>query len=203
MTNTNILLIVDSDNSNCEELQDTLSENDFDIIATINVKKEFSIMSHYDSASVLVCQFHTVKQAYLDFIAQLVQKKPVPVILFTNDDSRSAIDKSVSIGVNAYIIDGFNLERIRPIIEVAISRFNSYQKIVNELSKTKQQLEDRKLIDKAKGILMKSKNMDEQQAYKLIRKMAMDKSKTMSDIARSIVDIMEVMSIDMISDAPK
>ncbi|MCU7940366.1 MAG: ANTAR domain-containing protein [gamma proteobacterium symbiont of Bathyaustriella thionipta] len=193
MTTLQILLIVDSNNDSCIELQGALASNGFNVIKTINVKKDQDFTDQYGQVSALVCQFHTVKETYLNTISKFVQSKPMPVILFTNDDSRSAIDKSVKIGVNAYIIDGFNSERIKTIIDVAISRFKSYQEISDELHKTRLQLEDRKLIDKAKGILMKSKNIDEQQAYKMIRKMAMDKSKSMGDIARSIIDLMELM----------
>ena len=193
MERTKVLLIVDSLDDHSIELQQALSDNKFLVIDVLNIKEELNINAYSDVISVLVCQFRKVKTAYLDTIAELVQTTPCPIILFTRDDSSEAIDQSVKIGVNAYIVDGFNSERIKPIIEVAISRFKSYQQIAGELQKTRQQLEDRKLIDRAKGILMKSKKMDEQQAYKTIRKMAMDKSKSMGDIARSIIDVMEIM----------
>lgn len=193
MNKTNVLLIVDSYDDNSQELRDALIENNFTVLDTLNIKEDIDLISRSKGVSVLVCQFRRVKSAYLDNIATMVQNQPTPVILFTKDDSSEAIDKSVKIGVNAYIVDGFNSERIRPIIEVAISRFNSYQQIADELLKTRQQLEDRKLIDRAKGILMQTRGMDEQQAYKVIRKMAMDKSKGMGDIARSIIDVMEIM----------
>jgi len=193
METTKVLLIVDSHDDNSIELQEALSNNNFLIIDVLNIKNDININSFSNDISVLVCQFRRVKTAYLDTIASLVHNNPCPIILFTRDDSSDAIEQSVKIGVNAYIVDGFNSERIKPIIEVAISRFKSYQKMAGELQKTRQQLEDRKLIDRAKGILMKSKKMDEQQAYKTIQKMAMDKSKSMGDIARSIIDVMEIM----------
>ena len=193
MEKTKILLIVDSNDDNSIELQSALEANDFEILKMLNIKKDSDLTTHYEASAVLVCQFRKVKTIYLDAIAKLVQIHPKPVILFTKDDNSEAIDKSVKVGVNAYIIDGFNTERIKPIIEVAISRFKSYQQIADELHKTRQQLEDRKLIDKAKGVLMKSKKIDEQQAYKLIRKMAMDKSRSMGDISRSIIDVMDIM----------
>lgn len=193
MQNTKVLLIVDSQDDNSLELQEALTENGFIIIDTLNIKNEFNIKTQSDEASVLVCQFRHVKTDYLNALSQQVNNYPSPIILFTKDDSSEAIEQAIKIGVNAYIVDGFNSERIKPIIEVAISRFKQYQQIANELYKTRQDLENRKLIDRAKGILMHSKNMDEQQAYKAIRKMAMDKSKSMADIARSIIDIMAVM----------
>ncbi|MCW8929610.1 MAG: ANTAR domain-containing protein [Gammaproteobacteria bacterium] len=191
---TTVILIIDSDDDNSLELKEALLNNGFDVLETLNViHNNVERPEGYDSASALICQFRHVKNIYLDAIANWVQTKPCPVIIFTNDDNSDAIEKSVKIGVNAYIVDGFNSQRIKPIIEVAINRFKNFQSITEELHKTRQQLNDRKLIDKAKGILMKSKNMDEQQAYNSIRKMAMDKSKSMSDIARSIIDVMEIM----------
>lgn len=194
MEKTKVLLIIDSHDDNSIELREALIDNEFEILEVLNIKEDMPAQNFSDDISVLVCQFRQVKNAYLDSIAELVHRRPCPIILFTRDDSSDAIEQSVNIGVNAYIVDGFNSERIKPIIEVAISRFHRYQKIAGELQKTRQQLEDRKMIDRAKGILMKSKHMDEQQAYKAIRKMAMDKSKSMGDIARSIIDVMEIMN---------
>ncbi len=191
---TKVILVIDSDDENSCELQEALVNNGFDVLETINIKQgRLEAPEYYQSASALIGQFRQVKTLYLDTIASWVQSKPCPVILFTNDDSSDAIDKSVKIGVNAYIVDGFNSQRIKTIIEIAISRFKRFQSIADELHKTRQQLEDRKLIDKAKGILMKSKNMDEQEAYNVIRKMAMDKSKSMADIAQSLIDVMEMV----------
>ena len=193
MNNTQVRLIVDSFDDNSQELDTALKDNGFIVVDTYNIKNGFDLPSLSENIDVLVCQFRQVKTSYLDIISKFVQEHATPVILFTKDDSSEAIEKSVKIGVSGYIVDGFNSERIRPIIEVAVSRFKSYQQIADELHKTKQQLEDRKLIDRAKGILMQTKNMDEQQAYQTIRKMAMDKSKSMGDIARSIIDVMEIM----------
>lgn len=194
MKTTQVRLIIDSHDENSLELHEALTDNGFDVVDILNINNDFDPDSLSNVITVLVCQFRRVKSLYLDIISKLVQSNPIPVILFTKDDSSEAIEKSVKVGVSAYIVDGFNSERIKPIIEVAVSRFKSYQQIAEELSKTKQQLEDRKLIDRAKGILMQTKGMDEQQAYKAIQKMAMDKSKGMANIARSIIDVMEIMS---------
>ena len=193
MQSIKVRLLIESQDDNSQELHNALVENGFDVVDILNIRNDIDIANLPGSIAVLVCQFRRVKNEYLDTISELVQNQPSPVILFTKDDSSEAIEKSVKIGVNAYIVDGFNSERIRPIIEVAINRFKSYQQIVHELYKTRQQLEDRKLIDRAKGILMQTRDMDEQQAYKAIRKMAMDKSKSMGDIARSIIDVMDIM----------
>ena len=142
MDKTKVRLIVDSFDDNSQELDTALKDNGFIVVDTYNIKDNIDLTSLSDGIAVLVCQFRRVKTAYLDIIAQIVQKHPSPVILFTKDDSSEAIEKSVKIGVSAYIVDGFNSERIRPIIEVAISRFKSYQQIADELHKTKQQLEN-------------------------------------------------------------
>ena len=193
MQSIKVRLLIESQDDNSQELHNALVENGFDVVDILNIRNDIDIANLPGSIAVLVCQFRRVNNEYLDTISHMVQNHPSPVILFTKDDSSEAIEKSVKIGVNAYIVDGFNSERIKPIIEVAINRFKSYQQIAQELHKTRQQLEDRKLIDRAKGILMQTRNMDEQQAYKAIRKMAMDKSKSMGDIARSIIDVMEIM----------
>jgi two-component system, response regulator / RNA-binding antiterminator len=193
MINNKLLLLVDSIDENTAELQQSLQSIDYQNHQLINIKKTIEINAHNGDFSIIICQFRHVKDSYLNVIAELVKETPKPIILFTRDDSRTTIDKSVKIGVNAYIIDGFDTQRLGSIIKVAISRFESYQKIVHELTKTRQQLEDRKLIDKAKGLLMKNKNMDEQQAYKMIRKISMDKGKTMGEISRSIIELIDIL----------
>ena len=193
MASNEILLFTDSFDENTTEMENALKSVGFELHDVVNIAKNTEVQQEYSSASLIVCHFRKVKSQYLNQIARLVILDPKPVVLFTSDDRSKAIDKAVKIGVNAYIINGFSTDRIKPILEIAVSRFNSHQQIVGELNKTRQQLQDRKIIDKAKGILMRNKQVDEEAAYTMIRKMAMDKSKRMVDIARSIIDVMNVL----------
>ena len=104
----------------------------------------------------------------------------------------SASDSGVDAGISAYVVDGLRAERIKSILDIAILRFNAFARLQNELEKTRSQLEERKVIDRAKGILMKAKNLTEEQAYALLRKTAMNENKKIADVAQSVVTAAEL-----------
>ena len=105
----------------------------------------------------------------------------------------ASIQASVDAGVSAYIVDGLKKERIKPILDLCISRFNAFSKLQDELERTKSALEDRKVIDRAKGILMKLKGLTEDEAYVLLRSTAMREKKKISEIAQSILTASELL----------
>ncbi|TGV17852.1 ANTAR domain-containing protein, partial [Mesorhizobium sp. M4B.F.Ca.ET.143.01.1.1] len=90
-------------------------------------------------------------------------------------------------GVSAYVVDGLKKERIKPILDMAISRFNAFSRMARELEEARSELENRKVIDRAKGILMKSRGLSEEAAYSLLRKTAMNQNRKIADIAQSLV----------------
>ena len=106
-----------------------------------------------------------------------------PVAMFV-DQTAGGMTKA---GVSAYVVDGLRPDRIKPIMDAAIARFHMFQRMRTELETTKQALEERKVIDKAKGLLMKARGIDEEAAYALLRKTAMDQGKRMADVAQALV----------------
>ncbi|WEJ63666.1 ANTAR domain-containing response regulator [Thiomicrorhabdus lithotrophica] len=115
---------------------------------------------------------------------------PKPVVCFSNDSDSKLIEKSVQAGVAAYIVDGKAVERVKPIIEVAIMRFNECQAVRKELASVKDKLSERAVIEKAKGLLIEHKNMTEDGAYKTLRKMAMDQGKKISVVAHEVCGVL-------------
>ena len=95
--------------------------------------------------------------------------------------------------MSAYIVDGLKKERIKPILDLCISRFNAFAKLQDELDRTKSALEDRKVLDRAKGLLMKMKSLTEEEAYVLIRSTAMREKKKIGEIAQSIITAAELL----------
>lgn len=118
---------------------------------------------------------------------------PKPVICFSDDRDSNVIAQSVKAGVTAYIVDGKSADRLRPIIEVAMLRFNECQAVKKELAQVKGKLSERAIIEKAKGLLIEHKNMSEDQAYKTMRKMAMDQGKKITVIAHEICDVVAAL----------
>jgi response regulator NasT len=115
-----------------------------------------------------------------------------PIAMFVDESDRATIEKAIAAGVSAYIVDGLKRERVRAILDMAIARFGAFERLRSELEATKSALKQRKVIEKAKGILMKSRGLDEEAAYTLLRRTAMSKGKRIADIAESLVSTIDL-----------
>jgi len=190
---SNKALLVQDNNAESSDLLSVLSSMSYDAIKM--VKKQDDIARHamdYEPGIVLI-DVHRPAEKLLNMIAKLVAYRPVPIVMFVEESSDNMIADVIRCGVSAYIVDGYQRNRVRGIIEVARARFDEKQALLGELETTKTALEDRKLIDRAKGIVMKQKNCDEPHAYKLIRKMAMDKNCRVVDVSKQLIELVDLM----------
>jgi response regulator NasT len=110
-----------------------------------------------------------------------------PIAMFVDKSDSATAQAAVDAGVSAYIVDGLRKDRVRPILDVTISRFHAFDRLQNELQQAKSALEDRKIIDQAKAILMKQRNLAEDDAYVLLRRTAMNQNRKIADLARALV----------------
>lgn len=117
-----------------------------------------------------------------------------PVAMFVSGSADGLAQAAIEAGVSAYVVDGLAPERIKPLLEIAIARFRVARQMRTELSETRRALEDRKVIDRAKGLLMKARGMDEEAAYALLRKTAMEQNKRMADVAAALVSAARLLS---------
>ncbi|MFC3106884.1 ANTAR domain-containing response regulator [Undibacterium arcticum] len=129
----------------------------------------------------------------LEHVVIATQGAPRPIVLFTEDHDKSSMEAAMAAGVSAYIVAGLQSERIKPVLDVALARFNVDQKLRTELSDTKLKLAERKTIDRAKGLLMERHKMTEDEAYQKLRRLAMDKNLKLSDVAQRILDAAELL----------
>eukprot|EP01042_Synura_sphagnicola_P027327 gene27327-35296_t len=116
-----------------------------------------------------------------------------PITMFVDQSDSASIEAAVEAGVSAYIVDGLKKERMRPILQTCISRFNAFRKLREELDEARSQLEDRKTIDRAKAIVMRLKGLSEEDAYALMRRTAMNEKRKLVDIARSLITAAEML----------
>jgi len=117
-----------------------------------------------------------------------------PVAMFVDQSDDNLTRAAIEAGVSAYVVDGLRAERIRPILSAAITRFNMFRRMQDELAATKRALEERKVIDRAKGLLMKARGIGEDEAYGLLRKAAMDQGRKISDVAQALVTAAGLLS---------
>ncbi|NJM83587.1 MAG: ANTAR domain-containing protein [Tabrizicola sp.] len=116
-----------------------------------------------------------------------------PVAMFVDGSDGALTRAAIEAGVSAYVVDGLRAERIKPVLDAAIARFHMIQKMRAELAETRRALEERKVIDRAKGILMRARGISEEEAYAMMRKAAMDQGRKLADVAQALV-----MAADML-----
>jgi two-component system, response regulator / RNA-binding antiterminator len=136
---------------------------------------------------VIVINLGNPNRDVLEHMFQLSRAVKRPIAMFVDRSDRASIEAAVEAGVSAYVVDGLRQDRVKPILDMAISRFNAFSRLARELEEAKSELEDRKLVERAKGILMKSKGLSEEAAYALLRKTAMNQNRKIAEIAQSLV----------------
>jgi response regulator NasT len=159
---------------------------------------------HIDETSHLLQRIYTLDPDVIlidlenpsrDVLEQMFQMSRVvkrPIAMFVDQSDRASIEAAVDAGVSAYIVGGLRKERVQNILDLCISRFNAFSRLEGELEKTRSQLEERKVIDRAKGILMKAKNLTEENAYALLRKTAMNENKKIAEVAQAVITASEL-----------
>jgi response regulator NasT len=132
-------------------------------------------------------------RSMLEHIVAATCKVPRPVVMFADDDTPATLDAAMEAGITAYVVDGLRAERVRPVINVALARFRQQGKLLEELSRTRAQLAERKVIERAKGVLMARYRIDESEAYVRLRSMAMNRNLKLADLAARLLDVEDLL----------
>ncbi|MBB4122079.1 ANTAR domain-containing response regulator [Martelella radicis] len=142
---------------------------------------------------VIVIDIENPNRDMLESLFLLSRSVKKPIAMFVDRSDADMIHAAVEAGVSAYVVDGLKQERVKPILDMAISRFNAFSRMAQELEAAKSQLENRKAVDRAKALLMKSRGMDEEKAYALLRRTAMDQNRKIVDVAQSLIMTFEML----------
>lgn len=136
---------------------------------------------------VIIIDIENPDRDQMEHLFQLTRTVSRPIAMFVDRSDTASIEAAVEAGVSAYIVDGLKKERVKPILDMAVSRFNAFSRLQRELAEARSALEERKIIERAKGILMKLRGLSEDEAFTLLRQTAMNEKKKMSEIAQSVV----------------
>ena len=136
---------------------------------------------------VIIIDLENPNRDMMEHLFQLTRTVGRPIAMFVDRSDTASIEAAVDAGVSAYIVDGLKKERVKPILDMAVSRFNAFSRLQRELADARSALEERKVIERAKGILMKMRGLSEEEAFALLRQTAMNEKKKLSDIAQSVV----------------
>lgn len=142
---------------------------------------------------VVVLNLYSPDETILGMMRDLDRQYAVPVVMFAEDQQTETINRVIKAGVSAYIVDGLEPKRLKAIIDIAIARFKEQRELKDELKKTKTQLEDRKLVDRAKAVLIKSQGYTEEQAYHALRKLAMDRGVSLGEMAKNVISMADLL----------
>ena len=181
------IVIVDENPLRAAILEDGLKEAGFTQVVRISEMANLLSRIYALDPEIILIDLENPSRDVLEQMFQVSRVVKRPIAMFVDSSDSASIQASVDAGVSAYIVDGLKKERMKHILDLCISRFNAFSRLQGELDKTKTQLEERKVIDRAKGILMKAKELTEEQAYALMRKTAMNENKKIAEIAQSIV----------------
>jgi len=178
-----------------ERVVPALAQSEHVLVGCYDEHKNLNAKISESSPEVVLIVADTICDDLLSELEQALNQYPLPSILFTKDSNESTLDSAVKAGVVSYIVDGLKENRIDPIIQMAVLRFNEIQTLKCEVAKVESRLNDRVIIDRAKGMLMDSQGMKEKEAYRALQKTAMDQATTIADIAEKTITVLESMNL--------
>jgi two-component system, response regulator / RNA-binding antiterminator len=187
------IAVVDSNQLRAQVLLEGLAEAGHMAVTWIHDMSGLMRQLYTIDPDVVVIGLENPSRDSLEQMFQVSRAVRRPVAMFVDQSDKDTTAAALDAGVSAYVVDGLKKERISAILDMAVIRFNAVARLRDELERTKTALEERKLVERAKGIIMKQKNMDEASAYALLRRTAMNQHKRMSDIAQSIVTAAEIL----------
>ena len=185
-------MIVDDEPGRAAILEQALTDAGHVVVKRLKTAQRLSAQVLQHQPDIVIIDIESPDRDTLENMSLVSRDNPKPIIMFAQEDDEDSIGKAIKAGVSAYISDGVNPSRVKPIVDVAVARFREFHALRTELEKTRSQLEDRKFIDRAKGLLIKHRDFSEEQAYHAIRKMAMDRNLRMVDAARNVIAVLEL-----------
>jgi two-component system, response regulator / RNA-binding antiterminator len=187
------VLIVDESPERAEIVQEGLKDLGCEIVGRVAGRVGLAEVVAASNPDVIVIDVESPDRDILEDMRTLNRLQPRPVVMFAHDGDTEKIRAAIDAGVSAYIVDGLSSSRVRPIVEVAMARFRQYQALREELDQAKSSLEERKVVERAKGILMRKKGLGEAEAYESLRKMAMSSNQRLIEVARKVIDVAELI----------
>ena len=170
-----------------------LLESGFNLVATLPADTFLNERLAQLLPDLIIVDAESDARDALEHVVVATRDARRPIVMFTNDSDTTHVRDAVAAGVSAYIVSGLAPERIRPILDVAMARFQHEQALRQELAEARSELSERKIIDRAKGLLMHRQGLTEQAAYTKLRKAAMDKGLKLAEVAQRMLDMADLL----------
>ena len=162
------------------------------VILISNTDSLLSDIKQYQP-DILVMSVEFLSSSTLEQLILINEEQPLPVAVFAQQTSQEILKTAICAGVDSYVVDDVQEHRLKTILDLAIARFEQFHSLAKELEQTKEKLSERKLIEKAKGILMQQKNLSEDEAYTQMRKSAMNQGQSMAELSRRVISVFEML----------
>ena len=170
-----------------------LLENGYNLVAVLPADPFLTERLAQLRPDLVIVDAESEARDALEHVVMATREAPRPIVLFTNDSDTSHVRDAVAAGVTAYIVAGLETARIRPILDVALARFEHEQALRAELDSARTELRERKTIERAKGLLMQRQGLSEPEAYARLRKTAMDKGLRLYEVAQRMLDVIDLL----------
>lgn len=187
-----VLLVTDTDKP-IGDLRQALARLGYDMLAEVATPAALPRVVEEQRPDVVIIDTESPSRDTLEQLAVMNKTAPRPVLMFSNNADQQLIRDAVGAGVSAYLVEGLEAERLAPILEVALARFAREVQLLKRLADAETELADRKLIDRAKRLLMDRRKMSEQDAYAALRKRAMDQGMKLAEVARQLVSMADLL----------
>lgn len=193
MPNPIRVVVVDENAERAARLEGAIVAGNCEIVARLSGRNDLQERINEIQPDVIIIAMECPDRDMLEDMSRITRDRPRPTVMFVDRSDSESIRAAVQAGVSAYVVGGLSPERVRPVLEVAIARFNEFQALRRELEAAKSNLEERKVIERAKGLVMKRRGLAEDDAFRLLRKMAMDRKMRLADVAREVVAAAELL----------
>ena len=187
------VLVVDESTERGMILRRGLEQAGYEVAGILSSPFELLRAVERLSPDVIIIDTDSPSRDVLEHLCVMGRDRPRPIVMFSADDDARTIREAVRAGVSAYVVDGLEPERVKAIVEVACARFEEFQRLRAELAEANQRLSERKLVERAKGLLMKERGIDEAEAYQLLRTLAMNRGKRIGDVAQDVIAAVELL----------
>ena len=187
------IVLVDEKPDRSSDLELALVACGYRVVARLSGRDDLRACIADLAPDVLIVDMQSPDRDVLEDMQRLHAEKPRPSVMFVDESDSESIRAAVRAGVSAYVVDGLEGRSVRPIVEVAIARFQEFELLRGELESTKERLEERKWVERAKGILMRRRGVSEDEAFRLLRKAAMDTKTRLGEVARRLVSLEELL----------
>lgn len=187
------VMIVDNDLERATPLKQSLLDAGYEVIAHLKETVNLDTACCELKPDIVIIDTESPSRDTLENICVMTMHEPLPIVMFTHDGNKEQIKLATQVGVSAYVVGTIPTERLQPVIDAAVARFEEFKHLREALNEANAKLSDRKVIERAKGLLMKQRAVDEETAYSMLRSMAMQKNMRISVLSEQIIDAAQLL----------